>query len=76
VRKLTPGVPVGQAALAADNGKTKGPEMSTSRVDVVPPPVEYGPGSGTAGGRLMLSGDPGTGETYAALMSRHRMNDT
>ncbi len=28
-----------------------------------------------AGGRLMLSGDPGTGETYAALMSRHRMND-
>jgi len=23
----------------------------------------------------MLSGDPGTGETYAALMSRHRMND-
>jgi len=28
-----------------------------------------------AGGRLMLSGDPGTGETYAALMSRHRMTD-
>jgi len=28
-----------------------------------------------AGGRLMLSGDPGTGETYATLMSRHRMND-
>jgi xanthine dehydrogenase YagR molybdenum-binding subunit len=28
-----------------------------------------------AGGRLMLSGDPGIGETYAALMSRHRMND-
>src|SRR6185312_1636754 len=26
-----------------------------------------------AGGRLMLSSDPGTGETYAALMSRHRM---
>jgi xanthine dehydrogenase YagR molybdenum-binding subunit len=23
----------------------------------------------------MLSGDPGTGETYAALMNRHRMND-
>ena len=23
----------------------------------------------------MLAGDPGTGETYAALMSRHRMND-
>ena len=28
-----------------------------------------------ASGRLMLSGDPGTGETYAALMSRHRMTD-
>ena len=28
-----------------------------------------------ARGRLMLAGDPGTGETYAALMSRHRMND-
>jgi len=28
-----------------------------------------------AGGRLMRSADPGTGETYAALMGRHRMND-
>ena len=28
-----------------------------------------------AGGRLTLSGDPGTGETYAALMQRHRMTD-
>jgi xanthine dehydrogenase YagR molybdenum-binding subunit len=27
------------------------------------------------GGRLMLAADPGTGETYAALMSRHRMTD-
>jgi xanthine dehydrogenase YagR molybdenum-binding subunit len=28
-----------------------------------------------AGGRMALAGDPGTGETYAALMERHRMND-
>jgi hypothetical protein len=28
-----------------------------------------------AGGRLMLAADPGTGETYAALMGRHRMTD-
>jgi xanthine dehydrogenase YagR molybdenum-binding subunit len=28
-----------------------------------------------AGGRMSLAGDPGTGETYAAVMGRHRMND-
>ena len=28
-----------------------------------------------AGARLMLAADPGTGETYAALMARHRMTD-
>ena len=28
-----------------------------------------------AGGRMTLAGDPGTGETYAAVMGRHRMND-
>ncbi|MGD0699029.1 MAG: molybdopterin cofactor-binding domain-containing protein [Trebonia sp.] len=28
-----------------------------------------------ASGRMTLTGDPGTGETYAALMGRHRMND-
>jgi xanthine dehydrogenase YagR molybdenum-binding subunit len=28
-----------------------------------------------AGGRIMLAGDPGTGETYGSLMQRHRMND-
>ena len=28
-----------------------------------------------AGGRIALAGDPGTGETYAAVMERHRMND-
>jgi xanthine dehydrogenase YagR molybdenum-binding subunit len=28
-----------------------------------------------AGGRMALAGDPGTGETYAAVMERHRMND-
>jgi xanthine dehydrogenase YagR molybdenum-binding subunit len=28
-----------------------------------------------ASGRMTLAGDPGTGETYAALMGRHRMND-
>lgn len=28
-----------------------------------------------AGGRMTLAGDPGTGETYAAMMGRHRMND-
>jgi xanthine dehydrogenase YagR molybdenum-binding subunit len=28
-----------------------------------------------AGGRMALAGDPGTGETYAAVMGRHRMND-
>jgi xanthine dehydrogenase YagR molybdenum-binding subunit len=28
-----------------------------------------------AGGRMILAGDPGTGETYAAMMERHRMND-
>jgi xanthine dehydrogenase YagR molybdenum-binding subunit len=27
------------------------------------------------GGRMALAGDHGTGETYAALMERHRMND-
>src|SRR6476620_12796015 len=35
-----------------------------------------GPAAVTAaGGRLMLAADPGIGETYAALMGRHRMND-
>jgi xanthine dehydrogenase YagR molybdenum-binding subunit len=28
-----------------------------------------------AGGRMTLAGNPGTGETYASLMGRHRMND-
>jgi xanthine dehydrogenase YagR molybdenum-binding subunit len=28
-----------------------------------------------AGGRMTLADDPGTGETYAAVMGRHRMND-
>lgn len=28
-----------------------------------------------AGGRMTLGGDSGTGETYASLMGRHRMND-
>jgi xanthine dehydrogenase YagR molybdenum-binding subunit len=28
-----------------------------------------------ASGRMTLAGDPGTGETYTALMGRHRMND-
>jgi xanthine dehydrogenase YagR molybdenum-binding subunit len=28
-----------------------------------------------AGGRMALADDPGTGETYAGLMGRHRMND-
>ncbi|MGH3165792.1 MAG: xanthine dehydrogenase family protein molybdopterin-binding subunit, partial [Trebonia sp.] len=28
-----------------------------------------------ADGRLALAADPGTGETYASLMDRHRMND-
>jgi len=28
-----------------------------------------------AGGRIALTGDPGTGEAYTSLMRRHRMND-
>ena len=32
-------------------------------------------GVAVADGRMTLAGDPGAGETYAAVMGRHRMND-